>query len=168
MGRYYTLECPSYGYRFEARYSAGKSGIEDDLLVKKRLIKQEADSDLQAIYNVMKKLEANPDDCDEESIEITDNEIEQENFWLRWPRVSVGSSLYQCERCLHLFNHKRITIFTNKGEYIETYQKCPSCGRLDASPVNEDEFKNSYNSAVEVYCPNCGKSLIFSCFALFD
>ena len=164
MGRYYTLECPSCGYQFDAVYGSGKSGIEDDLLVKKRLIKQEADPNLQSIYNVMKEQEINQDD---DSIKGSTQSADR-NLLLSWPRVSVGSSLYQCERCLHLFNHKRITIFTNKGKYIETYQYCPSCGRLDASPVNEDEFKNSYNSAVEVYCPNCGKSLIFSCFALFD
>ncbi|MBP3871306.1 MAG: hypothetical protein J6E46_10050 [Faecalicoccus sp.] len=164
MGTFYTLKCPGCGYQIDAVYGFGMLGFDDDLLIKKSLIKQEADPNLQSIYNVMKEQEINQDD---DSIKGSTQSADR-NLLLSWPRVSADSSLYQCESCLHLFNHKRITIFTNKGKYIETYQYCPSCGRLDAGPVDEDEFKNSYNSAVEVCCPNCGKSLIFSCFALFD
>ncbi len=112
----------------------------------------------------MKEQEINQDD---DSIKGSTRSADR-NLLLSWPRVSVDSSLYQCESCLHLFNHKRITIFTNKGKYIETYQYCPSCGRLDAGPVDEDDLKRSYNTTTEVYCPNCEEELILSQAGLYD
>ncbi len=52
MGTFYTLKCPGCGYQFDAVYGSGMLGFDDDLLIKKSLVKQEADPNLQSIYNV--------------------------------------------------------------------------------------------------------------------
>ena len=171
MGELFYLKCKKCGYSYKACY--GFDGIKDErdlkeaIEIKRGLEIGEGLSDFQQIYNAMKTMVDDKEEKDDEELINILNERdskEEAAIVMKAPRISITLQLDECEKCKRFFNHKRISISTRRGEYIEKYVNCPYCDDPYAFPIERSEIRpkysqDNYNYICETWCPKCGGPL---------
>lgn len=162
MADVYVLKCAGCGYRFEARYGCYRDSYKEDMKYKKKLDIGKGEPNIQRVYDALKvtvdDYERKQEDVIIESCSKGDSFNEEEaSVLLRAPVVWVRSHLYLCESCKRFFNHKRVHMSTDKGEYLQNYVKCKYCHKPGAIPIDQREMNPPEKCAVE--CPRCSRQL---------
>ena len=113
-------------------------------------------------------VDAKEEKDDEELISILNErdpiEVEKATFVMKAPRISISIQLYECERCKRFFNHRRMSISTRRGEYIEKHVNCPYCDYPYAFPIEKSEIEPTFNQGnysyiCKTWCPRCKGTL---------
>lgn len=162
MAYAYILKCGCCGYRFEARYGCYRDSYKEDMKYKKKLDTGKGELNIQRIYDALK---ASVDDYERkregELIESCSNDYPfsegETSVLLRAPIVGLRSHLYLCESCKRLFNHKRVHMSTDKGEYLQKYVECKYCHKLGAIPIDQSEIAPHEECVLK--CPRCSGKL---------
>ena len=166
MGKFYCLKCPQCGYEFETRYGCGRDGCDVDLRLKIKLENQEAEPEIQAIYNAMKTTVDDREKADD--IELAKHMMQNERLLFIAPRIATSVVPYQCDECHYLFNHTLIQIITRRGKYIDNYTYCPSCNYPYAAAIHNDDIIPGKNSESNVLCPHCKSHLTVTEYGFWD
>lgn len=163
----YILRCEKCKYDIEAIYGANRNSHEISKELTKKYLKNKGDEKFQRIYNALKYLVIKEEN---EYWSNVDNDSEES---LERPWVGLHNQLYECENCGNMFNHDRLWMVCDMGEFIEKITLCTKCNKEEAFPIDEEEIHNAnfnfdhpYTS--DLWCSKCGEYFKVIEVALID